>query len=254
MQHGAKIKRLRSDRGGEYTGQAFMDFLRQQGTERHLTTHDTPQHNRVTESLRRRLMEHVQAFLIQSGLPKFLWLKAANHAIWVKNQSLTKVLGNATPLECLIGQKLNLAGVPEWGQRVWVHTNSGTKLDRCGVPARWVSYDADSTHAHHIYWPETQKVSVERDIKFTEDAIIVRVTPSCPSKTPTPQQRSSPTPPPVTIEDIPDEDDRPPFQHDDNGESKVEVKRELRSGTPTPEAHRTTLWPETQPMRQSAHI
>ena len=115
-------------------GQAFMDFLRQRGTKQRLTTHDTPQHNGVTESLNWRLVECVRAFLIQSGLPKFLWLEAANHAIWVKNQSLTKVLGNSTPLEHLTGQKPNLAGMPEWRQRVWIHTNSGTKLERCGVP------------------------------------------------------------------------------------------------------------------------
>ena len=58
-QHSAKIKRLRSDRGGKYMGRAFTDFLRQQGTKRRLTTHDTPQHNGVMESLNRRLMERV---------------------------------------------------------------------------------------------------------------------------------------------------------------------------------------------------
>jgi Integrase core domain len=41
-QKGIKIKRLRSDRGGEYTGNAFSKFLQEQGTERRLTTHDTP--------------------------------------------------------------------------------------------------------------------------------------------------------------------------------------------------------------------
>jgi len=56
-QHGAKIKRLRSDRGGEYTGNIFTEFLNSQGTERRLTTHDTPQHNGVAESLNRRLLE-----------------------------------------------------------------------------------------------------------------------------------------------------------------------------------------------------
>ena len=73
--------------------------------------------------------------MIQSRLPKFLWLEAANHAIWVKNQSLTKVLGNAMPLKHLTGQKPDLAGMLEWGQWVWVHTNSDTKLDRRRVPA-----------------------------------------------------------------------------------------------------------------------
>jgi transposase InsO family protein len=55
-QHGAKIKRLRSDHGGEYTGDNFSKFLKSQGTERRLTTHDTPQHNSVAKSLNRHLL------------------------------------------------------------------------------------------------------------------------------------------------------------------------------------------------------
>jgi transposase InsO family protein len=56
-QHGAKIRRFRSDRGGEYTSNALEAFLREQGIEQRLTTHDTPQHNGVAESLNRRLLE-----------------------------------------------------------------------------------------------------------------------------------------------------------------------------------------------------
>ena len=41
-QRGVHIKRLRSDRGGEYTSNKFTAFLREQGTERRLTTADTP--------------------------------------------------------------------------------------------------------------------------------------------------------------------------------------------------------------------
>ena len=50
-QFGATIKHLRSDRRGEYTGNEFKSYLQQQGTEHHLTTHDTPQHNGVAEAL-----------------------------------------------------------------------------------------------------------------------------------------------------------------------------------------------------------
>jgi hypothetical protein len=52
-QHRVKIKVLRSDRSSEYTGHTFTQFLREQGMEHCLTTHDTPQHNRVAESLNR---------------------------------------------------------------------------------------------------------------------------------------------------------------------------------------------------------
>jgi hypothetical protein len=56
-QHGVRVKRLRSDRGGEYTSGEFSDFLKSQGTECRLTTHDTPQHNGVSELLNCRILE-----------------------------------------------------------------------------------------------------------------------------------------------------------------------------------------------------
>jgi len=56
-QHGAKIKQLRSDCGGEYTGREFTKFLQEEGMERRLTMHDTLQHNGVAESLNHRLLE-----------------------------------------------------------------------------------------------------------------------------------------------------------------------------------------------------
>jgi len=116
MQHSVQIKRLWLDRGGEYTSNEFTKFLAEQGTECRLTTHDTPQHNGVVESLNRRIMECVCACLIQSGLPKSLWVEAVNFVIWVKNRTTTKVLSDVTPHEKLTGRKPNLAGVPEWGQ------------------------------------------------------------------------------------------------------------------------------------------
>jgi len=58
-QHSMKIKRLRSDCGGKYTSSEFDCYLKGQGTEHCLTTHDTPQHNGVAESLNRRLLEWV---------------------------------------------------------------------------------------------------------------------------------------------------------------------------------------------------
>src|SRR5712691_7862547 len=86
-QHNVKIKRLRSDRGGEYTGGDFTKFLQEQGTERRLTTHNTPQHNGVAESLNRRLVERIRALLIQSGLPKSLWAEAARFVVWLRNRT-----------------------------------------------------------------------------------------------------------------------------------------------------------------------
>ena len=84
-QHKVKIKRLRSDRGGEYLDHEFRAHLASKGTECCLTTHDTPEHNRIAESLNRRRLKCTHAMLHQSGLPKFLWGEAVMHATWLKN-------------------------------------------------------------------------------------------------------------------------------------------------------------------------
>jgi len=129
-QHGAQIKRLRSNHGGEYTGTEFTKFLNKQGTEQQLTTHDTLQHNGVAESLNHCLVECVRALLHQSELPKNLWGEAIHFCVWLKNQMSTRAISRATtPFERLTGCKPNLAGVPEWGQHMWVHRGLETKLD-----------------------------------------------------------------------------------------------------------------------------
>jgi hypothetical protein len=99
--------------------------------------------------------------LHQSGLPKSLWAEAVQHAVWIKNRTSTKVLGNVTPYECLYGEKPNFANLPEWGQDVWVYSPAGSKLDARAKQFRWIGYDADSTHAHRIFWGGTNCVSVE---------------------------------------------------------------------------------------------
>jgi hypothetical protein len=150
-QHGTRVKRLRSDRSGEYTGGDFTKFL--QGTEHRLTTHDTPQHNGVAESLNCRLLERMRAILHHAQLPKSLWGEAIMFGVWLKNRTSTQALGNVTLYERLYGKKLDLGGLPEWGQQVWVHNDRGSKLDAQATEGRWVGYDRESTHAHWIYWP-----------------------------------------------------------------------------------------------------
>ena len=74
-------------------------------------------------------MERVRAIMHQAGLPKYLWAEAIHFAVWLKNRTSTKALGNVTPYECLYKEKPNLANVLEWGQQVWVYNSTGSKLD-----------------------------------------------------------------------------------------------------------------------------
>jgi len=106
--------------------------------------------------------------MYQAQLPRKLWAEAIRHAVWLKNCTPTKILGTMTPFEKLYGEKPNLAGLPEWGQITWVHNTTGSKLDACAKRAQWVGFDYQSTHAHRIFWPEKNIISVECDINFAQ--------------------------------------------------------------------------------------
>ncbi len=128
-QHSTTIKRLYSDHGGELTGNEFTKYLEQEGMERHLTTHNMPKHNGIAEALNHCLLKHIHAMLHSANLPKNLWGEAIYHAVWLKNQTSTKALGNNTPFKKLFSDKPSFTHIPEWGQKVWVHLALGSKFD-----------------------------------------------------------------------------------------------------------------------------
>ena len=68
----SKIKRLQSDRGGEYKSSDFDTHLKSQGTVRSLTVHDTPEQNGISEHYNCIVAKCMLALLKSSGLLKFL--------------------------------------------------------------------------------------------------------------------------------------------------------------------------------------
>src|SRR5712691_7030615 len=227
-----------------------------QGAGHRATTHNPPQHNGVAESLHRRLVERMRAILHESGLPKSLWAEALQFVVWVKNRTLTRALGNVTPIEKLTGKKPNIAGLPEWGQRVWVHTAGNSKLDARAATAHWVRYDRDSTHAHRIYWAEQRKVSVERDVTFTGISSTVSIPsavspPSAPAPT-SPPKAPTATPASSTPAQATSAPTQPPAATD-SGEEEIEVEDELVDPTPPPAA-KSKSKQTVQPTCQSTRV
>ena len=147
----------------------FSKYLHSQGTIQRLTVHNTPEYNGVSERLNRTLLEHTCTLLHSSKLPKNLWGEAINHVTWLKNRTLTHALPEGkTPYKMLYNKKLNMRELQEWGNQVWIHTPSGTKLDRCSKIRRWIGYDKTG-NGHRIYWPDKCSVTIERGIKFVND-------------------------------------------------------------------------------------
>ncbi|KAE9278534.1 hypothetical protein PR003_g28491, partial [Phytophthora rubi] len=60
---GRKIKRIRSDNGGEYTGRLFKEYLSKQGIRHEKTVPYTPQQNGLAERMNRSLVEMARCML-----------------------------------------------------------------------------------------------------------------------------------------------------------------------------------------------
>jgi hypothetical protein len=57
------------------------------------------------------------------------------------------LLNSKTQYEMLYGKKPNLAGLREWGTKVWVHDASGTKLDSRSRIGQWNGFE-EVNNAH----------------------------------------------------------------------------------------------------------
>ena len=238
-QKGVHIKKLRTDRGGEYLSKEFSTHLAEAGTIRNLTIHDTLEHNGMAERLNRTLLERVQAMLFFSGLPKSLWGEAISHAVYLKNQSSTRALDGKTPYEVFYGTKPNLRNLPEFGSKVWVHTTSGSKLDGRSVVGRWVGFDEESS-GHRIYSPDTRTVSAQRSVKFDSgdvDLYLPQIAPSGGDKKST-KEKSDKSPEQAPI-------NQTPIKSFDQRDDPVEPLGESFEHLPVVEGRPKRVWQES---------
>jgi len=103
-----------------------------------------------------------------SWFPNGLWREALQHAVWLKNWSSTKALHNSTPYETLTKLKPCLTDLHTWGQKVWVHDPTNSKLGRRAKEGQWMGFNTEN-HASWVYWPDKTKVNIERNVRFDAD-------------------------------------------------------------------------------------
>jgi hypothetical protein len=109
-----KIKRLKSDRGGEYFSSDFTEFCVEHGIIHERTPPYSPQSNGIAERKNRTLTELVNAMLGTVGLSKEWWGEAILTACHVLNRVPTKNK-KITPFEEWEKKRLNLSYMHTWG-------------------------------------------------------------------------------------------------------------------------------------------
>ncbi len=70
-----------------------------------------------------------------------------------------------TPYEAAFGKKLNLKGVQEWGEKVWIRVEKSDKLSGRVRKGHWLGIDEESKGVR-VWWPDTKTVGIEHNIYY----------------------------------------------------------------------------------------
>ncbi|CAL9023435.1 unnamed protein product [Prunus brigantina] len=172
LQSGYKIKRLRSDRGGEYTSLEFLKFCEDVGLERQLTVAYSPQQNGVAERKNRTILEMSKAMMNEKKLPYMFRGEAVNTAVYIQNRCPTKALENTTPFEAFSGRRPGIKHLRVFGSICFCHVPSQLrfKLADSAVKCILVGY-GKCEKGYRVYNLQTKKITVSRSVIFDEGAL-----------------------------------------------------------------------------------
>ncbi|GJS92256.1 retrotransposon protein, putative, ty1-copia subclass [Tanacetum coccineum] len=172
-QLGKTIKSLRSDRGGEYMSQEFLDHLKDHGIIAHRTPPYTPQHNGVSERRNRTLLDMVRSMMTQTTLPKSFWDYALESVACILNMVPTKKV-DKTPYEIWHGQAPKLSYLKVGGCEALVKRDTLTKpnkLEPRSIKCIFIGYPKE-TIGYSFYYPPENKIFVARNAEFLENSLI----------------------------------------------------------------------------------
>ncbi|CAI7882443.1 unnamed protein product [Closterium sp. NIES-53] len=129
---------LRSDRGGEFLGKQFTDFVDGKGIIHDLTCPYTLQKNNMAEREMRTVVESVRTMLLHMGVQHHWWHLALRQAIWVHNCLERSALPpGTTPYQLFTGTKPDLSMARVWGCMAQFLVPEQQRGGKMKLKARW---------------------------------------------------------------------------------------------------------------------
>src|SRR6266481_3898131 len=165
-----KLKRFRSDGGGEYINEPFKTFCAEAGIIMEQTAPYSPVQNSITEQINRTLLEHTRVMIFSKNISKTLWPEAIAYTCYIKNRSLTRALGsNTTPYEVFYNKKPNIARLQEFGIQCWIMVpeQRRTKLDPKAEQHIFTGI-ADNAKAWRYYNTRLKIIQTSRNVIFNK--------------------------------------------------------------------------------------
>ena len=136
------VLKLRSDNGGEYNSQEFVQFCKGRGISSEFTWPYTPEQNGVSERINCTLTEIARLMIYHAKIPLKFWAEAVNTAIYLRNRSSISALKDKTSFESWFGEKSDVSNLRVFGCICFVHMpdNLRKELNPKSTKAIFVGY------------------------------------------------------------------------------------------------------------------
>ena len=149
-----------TNNGGEYTSEAFAEYLCNEGICHQTTASHTSAENGKSEHLHRTIMNHARAIRYDSNLPPNMWGEAVKAVGYLKNRTPTRTLDDKTPFEVWYGEHPDVSHLRELGCKVWVHIpGDNPKIYNRSVECILVGY-SDSSKAYRCLHQPSGRIYV----------------------------------------------------------------------------------------------
>eukprot|EP01119_Soliformovum_irregulare_P002841 TRINITY_DN1309_c0_g2_i1.p1 TRINITY_DN1309_c0_g2~~TRINITY_DN1309_c0_g2_i1.p1 ORF type:complete len:1074 (-),score=203.85 TRINITY_DN1309_c0_g2_i1:206-3268(-) len=237
-----QVETLRTDRGGEFTSNAFFEFCRDNGIKRELSIAGAHGQTGAVERVWLTLFDMARAMMAYAQLTDEFWGRAVLTACYLRNRSISRANGPPiTIYELATGRKPDFRQLHTFGCRV-IYCNEDTeraKTSPRGLHGIFVGYSEESK-GWMVWNPATDQLKTTRNVCFFEDETIIHL-------------RSQPPAPPIEAahETLPPTSNLPVTPPVNLPTSKSEVTESAESNPPTSES--TTTPPEAEPQLGRGH-
>ncbi|KAI5312051.1 hypothetical protein L3X38_041224 [Prunus dulcis] len=170
LHSGFNLKKLRSDRGGEYTSHEFLEYCSDLGMERQLTIAYSPQQNGIAERRKRTICEMARSMMTEKKIPIKFWVEAVGTAVYLQNRCYTTLVTDKTPFEAFTGRKPSVKHLRVFGSIYYSHipSNLRQKFDDKASKGIFMGYGS-CEKGYRIYNLQTEKIILSRNVVFYEN-------------------------------------------------------------------------------------
>jgi len=168
---GKEIKALRTDAGGEYLNQQFLQYLKEDRIRHIVSPPYSPAQNGLSERMNHTIMEGARCLLEDAKISKEFWGHAVLTAAHIHNRLPSTSQRGISPIEHWTGKAPSIRHLRIWGSTTWVHIpkERRRKLDPKSVKGILVGYEEDAgTKVYRVYDPESKRLVLSGDVIIDE--------------------------------------------------------------------------------------